>query len=53
MHIELDPEMRLARAHAVADAVELDIRAAYPHAEIIIHQDPAGEMEAHRAVAVP
>ena len=53
MHIELDPDMRLARAHAIADGVEHDIRAAYPHAEIIIHQDPAGEMEAHRAQAAP
>jgi ferrous-iron efflux pump FieF len=53
MHIELDPDMRLARAHAIADDVEADIRAAYPHAEIIIHQDPAGEMEPHRASAAP
>ncbi|MFM8990971.1 MAG: cation diffusion facilitator family transporter, partial [Alphaproteobacteria bacterium] len=42
MHIELDADMRLARAHEIADRVELDIRAAYPNAEIIIHQDPAG-----------
>jgi ferrous-iron efflux pump FieF len=53
MHIELDPDMCLARAHAIADGVEHDIRAAYPHAEIIIHHDPAGEMEAHRAQAAP
>lgn len=51
MHIELDADMRLARAHEIADAVESDIRAAYPHAEIIIHQDPAGIDEPHRAAA--
>jgi ferrous-iron efflux pump FieF len=51
MHIELDADMRLARAHEIADAVEHDIRAAYPHAEIIIHQDPAGIDEPHRAAA--
>jgi divalent metal cation (Fe/Co/Zn/Cd) transporter len=26
----------------VSDAVEADIKAAYPNAEVIIHQDPAG-----------
>jgi len=42
VHIELDPQMRLAEAHAVSDAVEKAIRNAYPGAEVIIHQDPAG-----------
>lgn len=42
LHIELDPVLNLTRAHEVSDAVEADILAAFPHAEIIIHQDPAG-----------
>ncbi|MCP5410598.1 MAG: cation diffusion facilitator family transporter [Alphaproteobacteria bacterium] len=42
VHIEMDPSMRLAAAHAVSDAVERDLMAAYPGAEVIIHQDPAG-----------
>lgn len=42
MHIELDPAISLMRAHEVSDAVEADLFAAYPNAEIIIHQDPAG-----------
>ena len=42
LHIELDPAMSLLRAHEVSDAVEADICAAFPHAEVIIHQDPAG-----------
>lgn len=42
LHIELDPAMSLTRAHEVSDAVEADILAAYPAAEVIIHQDPAG-----------
>ncbi len=42
VHIELDPAMTLARAHLVSDAVEADLCAAFPHAEVIIHQDPAG-----------
>lgn len=41
-HIELDPALSLTRAHEVSDAVEADIHAVYPHAEVIIHQDPAG-----------
>jgi ferrous-iron efflux pump FieF len=42
LHIELEPTMSLLRAHEVSDAVEADICAAFPHAEVIIHQDPAG-----------
>ncbi len=42
MHIELDPALSLTRAHELSDSVEADIRAAFPNAEVIIHQDPAG-----------
>ena len=42
LHIELDPVISLTRAHEVSDAVEAKILAAYPDAEVIIHQDPAG-----------
>jgi ferrous-iron efflux pump FieF len=42
VHIELDPAMTLARAHHISDAVEHAICAAFPNAEVIIHQDPAG-----------
>jgi ferrous-iron efflux pump FieF len=42
VHIELDASMPLSKAHTVSDQVERDLCAAYPHAEIIIHQDPAG-----------
>jgi ferrous-iron efflux pump FieF len=42
VHLELDPDMRLAKAHAISDQVEKAICAAFPHAEVIIHQDPAG-----------
>jgi ferrous-iron efflux pump FieF len=41
-HIELDPDVSLMRAHEVSDQVEHDVCAAFPHAEVIIHQDPAG-----------
>jgi ferrous-iron efflux pump FieF len=41
-HIELDPDMKLSRAHAISDAVERDLLGEFPGAEVIIHQDPAG-----------
>jgi ferrous-iron efflux pump FieF len=41
-HIEMDPQMPLQRAHEVSDAVEREIKAAFPNAEVIIHQDPEG-----------
>jgi ferrous-iron efflux pump FieF len=42
LHLALDPQMRLMDAHAVSDAVEKALLEAYPGAEVIIHQDPAG-----------
>ncbi len=48
LHLELRPDMPLLRAHAVADRVAADIRAAFPGADVIIHQDPAGLPEANR-----
>jgi ferrous-iron efflux pump FieF len=41
-HIELDPSLSLLEAHRIADGVEDAIRAAFPQAEVIIHQDPKG-----------
>jgi ferrous-iron efflux pump FieF len=46
LHMELDPEMKLKESHRIADAVEADIRQAFPNAEIIVHQDPEGVAEA-------
>jgi len=42
LHIEMDGAMDLMRAHQIADAVEAELGRAFPHAEIIIHEDPAG-----------
>lgn len=42
LHIELDPDIKLVRAHEISDEVEADIMAAFPRAQVIIHQDPAG-----------
>jgi ferrous-iron efflux pump FieF len=42
LHLALDPDMPLKEAHKVSDAVEQAILNAYPGADVIIHQDPAG-----------
>lgn len=42
LDIEIDPEFTLKKAHAIALALEHDIMADYPHAEIMIHMDPYG-----------
>ncbi|MGH6876543.1 MAG: cation diffusion facilitator family transporter [Rhizomicrobium sp.] len=42
LHIELDPAISLTRAHEISDHVEAAILSAWPDAEVIIHQDPAG-----------
>lgn len=47
LHLELNPEFTLAKAHAVADAVETRLMDAFPNADVLIHQDPAGLNEKH------
>jgi ferrous-iron efflux pump FieF len=41
-HLDLKPEISLKDAHRISDAVEASLLAAFPDAEIIIHQDPFG-----------
>ncbi len=41
LHLELDDNLSLFKAHAIGDQVEHDILAILPDAEVIIHQDPA------------
>ena len=45
LHLELDGSMTLLEAHAVSDRVEAAIVAAFPGAEVIVHQDPEGIAE--------
>ncbi len=42
LHLEMDGTLSLFEAHAAADAVEVELMRAFPGAEVIIHQDPAG-----------
>jgi len=47
-HLELDGDITLREAHRISDAVEADIMAAFPGAEVIIHQDPYDAVEPRR-----
>jgi len=42
LHIEMDPEITLVRAHAISDEVEAELHRAFPNSEVIIHEDPLG-----------
>jgi ferrous-iron efflux pump FieF len=48
IHLEMDGNLSLRDAHQVSDAVEADILAAFPQAEVMIHQDPEGVEEPRR-----
>ncbi len=50
-HLEMEPEITLIRAHAISDAVEAKLLEAFPGAEVIIHEDPAGLAEPRRSFA--
>jgi ferrous-iron efflux pump FieF len=47
LHLELPSDISLMEAHHIADHVELRLMEAFPDAEVIIHQDPAGVDEDH------
>lgn len=42
LHLELDGDLQLEQAHEITDEVEARIRAAFPEADILVHQEPAG-----------
>lgn len=45
IHLELDGEMTLNAAHENSEAVMHDVEAAFPDAEVLIHEDPQGVEE--------
>lgn len=45
LHLELDGSLSLIRAHAIAEEVMQNIEAAFPKAEVLIHEDPFGVAE--------
>jgi ferrous-iron efflux pump FieF len=42
LHLEIDGAMTVSAAHEVADAIEAELFATFPAAEVILHQEPAG-----------
>jgi ferrous-iron efflux pump FieF len=42
LHLELDGQLSLEQAHAITHEVQARIHAAFPAADIIVHQEPAG-----------
>jgi ferrous-iron efflux pump FieF len=49
IHVEMDGSLTLSEAHHISDAVEAEILAAFPQAEVMIHQDPEGIEEPRRS----
>lgn len=47
LHLELRPDLTLLMAHEIAERVEASLHTAFPGADIIFHQDPHGEADAH------
>lgn len=44
LHLMLDDDLPLVEAHRAADEVEAAIMAAFPNADVLIHEDPASEL---------
>lgn len=44
-HIWVRPDMTVEEGHRIADEVEARVRRAFPQADILIHVDPAGQVE--------
>ena len=48
LHLELDGALDLEQAHVITHEVEARIRKAFPEADIVVHQEPAGLEDARR-----
>jgi len=44
-HLTLPNSLSLLRAHEIADAIESEVRTAFPGSGVIVHQDPEGVVE--------
>ena len=42
LHVEMDGRQNLRAAHDIAERVMLAVEAAYPEADVLVHQDPDG-----------
>lgn len=50
LHLEMDGTLPLFEAHAIAENAMIRIEQAYPHADVLVHQDPAGIVEERQAI---
>lgn len=44
-HMEVDPRITVARAHDLVEAVEHNLKRAFPKVEVLIHLDPEGHVD--------
>jgi ferrous-iron efflux pump FieF len=44
-HIWIDPQMTVAEAHDVVEAIEQDLEREFPGVEVLIHLDPEGQVD--------
>ena len=44
-HIWIDPQMSVADAHEVVEAIEGDLEREFPGCEVLIHLDPEGQVD--------
>ncbi|SFP92392.1 cation diffusion facilitator family transporter [Sphingomonas rubra] len=44
-HMEVDPAITVARAHDLVEAVEHNLKRAFPKVEVLIHLDPEGHVD--------
>jgi len=45
IHIEMNPDLSLKEAHEITESASASIKAKFPKADILIHQDPYGHEE--------
>jgi ferrous-iron efflux pump FieF len=45
LHVEMDADMPLSKAHEVSEALVALVQKEYPDADVLIHQDPTGHYE--------
>ena len=52
LHLEMERALTLIEAHEIADEVMYKVEAAFPNAEVLIHQDPEGVEERRDPVGI-
>lgn len=49
LHLEMDDDLTLMQAHDISDELEQKLLAAFPHSEVIIHQEPTSIVQHEEA----